>query len=103
MKNFRIKVASLFAILALSITMVVFAAGVIDHSAVLNGKVAAQGLVKVNDTVQEGQVLVSVETLTGVAPTSRAKVSGVVTEVLVTPGQSVKTGQIVVKVESQNP
>lgn len=103
MKNFRIKVASLFAILALSITMVVFAAGVIDHSAVLNGKVAAQGLVKVNDTVQEGQVLVSVETLTGVAPTSRAKVTGVVTEVLVTPGQSVKTGQIVVKVESQNP
>ena len=95
--------ASLFAILALSITMVVFAAGVIDHSAVLNGKVAAQGLVKVNDTVQEGQVLVSVETLTGVAPTSRAKVTGVVTEVLVTPGQSVKTGQIVVKVESQNP
>ena len=103
MKNFRIKVASLFAILALSITMVVFAAGVIDHSAVLNGKVAAQGLVKVNDTVQEGQVLVSVETLTCVAPTSRAKVTGVVTEVLVTPGQSVKTGQIVVKVESQNP
>ena len=103
MKNFRIKVASLFAILALSITMVVFAAGVIDHSAVLNGKVAAQGLVKVNDTVQEGQVLVSGETLTGVAPTSRAKVTGVVTEVLVTPGQSVKTGQIVVKVESQNP
>ena len=103
MKNFRIKVASLFAILALSITMVVFAAGVIDHSAVLNGKVAAQGLVKVNDTVQEGQVLLSVETLTGVAPTSRAKVTGVVTEVLVTPGQSVKTGQIVVKVESQNP
>ena len=103
MKNFRIKVASLFAILALSITMVVFAAGVIDHSAVLNGKVAAQGLVKVNDTVQEGQVLVSVETLTGVAPTSRAKVTGVVTEVLVTPGQLVKTGQIVVKVESQNP
>lgn len=103
MKNFRIKVASFFAILALSITMVVFAAGVIDHSAVLNGKVAAQGLVKVNDTVQEGQVLVSVETLTGVAPTSRAKVTGVVTEVLVTPGQSVKTGQIVVKVESQNP
>ena len=103
MKNFRIKVASLFAILALSITMVVFAAGVIDHSAVLNGKVAAQGLVKVNDTVQEGKVLVSVETLTGVAPTSRAKVTGVVTEVLVTPGQSVKTGQIVVKVESQNP
>ena len=103
MKNFRIKVASLFAILALSITMVVFAAGVIDHSAVLNGKVAAQGLVKVNDTVQEGQVLVSVESLTGVAPTSRAKVTGVVTEVLVTPGQSVKTGQIVVKVESQNP
>ena len=103
MKNFRIKVASLFAILALSITMVVFAAGVIDHSAVLIGKVAAQGLVKVNDTVQEGQVLVSVETLTGVAPTSRAKVTGVVTEVLVTPGQSVKTGQIVVKVESQNP
>ena len=45
----------------------------------------------------------SVETLTGVAPTSRAKVTGVVTEVLVTPGQSVKTGQIVVKVESQNP
>ena len=103
MKNFRIKVASLFSILSLSITMVVFAAGVIDHSAVLNGKVAAQGLVKVNDTVQEGQVLVSVETLTGVAPTSRAKVTGVVTEVLVTPGQSVKTGQIVVKVESQNP
>ena len=103
MKNFRIKVASLFAILALSITMVVFAAGVIDHSAVLNGKVAAQVLVKVNDTVREGQVLVSVETLTGVAPTSRAKVTGVVTEVLVTPGQSVKTGQIVVKVESQNP
>ena len=45
MKSFRIKVASFFAILALFVTMVVSAAGVIDHSAVLNGKVAAQGLV----------------------------------------------------------
>ncbi len=103
MKSFRIKVASFFAILALFVTMVVSAAGVIDHSAVLNGKVAAQGLVKVNDTVQEGQVLVNVETLTGLAPTSRSKVTGVVKEVLVTPGQAVKTGQVVVKIEPQNP
>ena len=45
----------------------------------------------------------NVETLTGLAPTSRSKVTGVVKEVLVTPGQAVKTGQVVVKIEPQNP
>ena len=101
MKKF--KIASVLAILTLVLTVVAYAAGAIDHSAVLNGKVATQGLVKVNDTVQEGQVLVNVQTLTGIAPTSRAKVSGVVIEVLVAPGEPVKTGQVLVKIEPQNP
>lgn len=77
------------------------AATLVEHSAVLGGKVSSQGLVQVGSVVKEGDVLVNVETIAGVAPTSRSKVNGVVAEVLVSPGTTVKTGQVVVRVESK--
>lgn len=75
------------------------AATLVEHSAVLGGKVSGQGLVHVGTVVKEGDVLVNVETIAGVAPTSRSKINGVVSEVLVSPGTTVKTGQIVVRVQ----
>ena len=79
------------------------AAVLVEHSAVLGGKVSDRGLVTVGSMVKEGDVLVNVETMAGVAPTSRSKVNGVVTEVLVTPGTVVKSGQIVVRIEPKTP
>jgi Acetyl/propionyl-CoA carboxylase, alpha subunit len=91
------------AVLMMALISTVSAAPVVDHSAVLSGKVSAQGLVSVGMTVSEGDVLVNVGTIAGIAPTSRSKVTGVVTEVLVAPGEAVKTGQVIVRVEPKTP
>lgn len=93
----------LIAILMLSLFASVSAAGLLDHVAVLNGKVATQGLVKTGDAVKEGQILVNVDTVAGIAPTARSKTAGIVKEVLVVPGDSVRTGQVVVRIEPQSP
>ena len=92
-----------FVVMMIALLSSASAAVLVEHSAVLGGKVASQGLVNVGDTVKEGQALVNVETMAGVAPTSRSKVNGVVAEVLVTPGTVVKSGQIVVRIEPKTP
>lgn len=62
----------------------------------LNGTVAADGLVQAGASVSEGQVLVNVKTIAGLMPAARATASGKVASVLVTPGQTVTSGQAVV-------
>ena|GEM_PF-171275 len=91
------------AVLMMALISAVSAAPVVEHSAVLSGKVSAQGLVSVGMTVAEGDVLVNVGTIAGIAPTSRSKAAGVVAEVLVAPGEAVKTGQVIVRVEPRTP
>ena len=77
----------------------VFAAGVVDHKAVLSGRVSGQDLASAGQDVREGDVLVRVETVAGAQPAVRAAVNGVVREVLVRPGDTIQAGIVVVRVE----
>lgn len=77
----------------------VFAAGVVDHKAVLSGRVSGQDLASAGQDVREGDVLVRVETVAGAQPAVRAAMNGVVREVLVRPGDTIQAGKVVVRVE----
>jgi len=97
-KLFSVAVVGLLVIGILSVNAA--QAGDVEQKAVMAGTVAAQGLVASGATVREGDVLVCVESITGVTPTARATVDGVVTAVLVKPGDRVKTGDVVAKIEA---
>ncbi len=77
----------------------VFAAGLVDHKAVLSGRVSGQDLASTGQDVREGDVLVRVETVAGAQPAVRAAVNGVVRDVLVRPGDTIQAGKVVVRVE----
>lgn len=79
-------------------TLLVTANPVIDQVGVLSGPVI--DLVATGVTVREGDVLVNVETLTGPMPASRATANGVVTEVLVKNGDSIKIGDVVARIKT---
>lgn len=85
-------------ILALSV-WVASAVNLIDQQSVLAGRVAPQNLVAVGAPVKEGTILVRVESITGAAVAARATRDGVVREVLVKPGDLIKAGQVVVRIE----
>ena len=71
----------------------------LEHHTVLTGTVAS--VVPLGAQVQEGDTLVTVETLAGPMAASKAVVSGQVTAVEVHAGESVQRGQAVVVVESK--
>ena len=87
------------ALLLLMATGTVFAAALVDHKAVLSGRVSGQDLASVGQVVREGDVLVRVETVAGAQPAVRAAVNGVVREVLVRPGDTIQAGKVAVRVE----
>jgi biotin carboxyl carrier protein len=66
---------------------------------VLSGSVLPNGLVAAGAMAREGDILVYVETITGPAAAVRANVDGVVREVLVRPGDQVRSGGILVRIE----
>ena len=73
-----------------------------DQKAVLAGTVLADGLTTVGTTVREGDSLLQVQTIAGSAPAVRATADGIVREVLVRPGDVVKTGEVVIRLEVRN-
>lgn len=77
----------------------VLAGSLVEQRAVLGGKVVAA--VSVGAAVREGDELVRVETLAGSATAARATASGVVKAVLVGPGQEIRSGEVVVRLEAQ--
>jgi biotin carboxyl carrier protein len=81
-------------------TWVATAGNLVDQRGVLSGKVLADNLAAVGAKVREGDVLVRVGTLTGAAPAVRANVDGVVREVLVSPGNTINTGDVLVRIEA---
>jgi biotin carboxyl carrier protein len=86
-------------ILVISVTAWVMAAGqTVDHRSVLSGHVLS--VVNPGTAVQEGTVLVVVGTLTGPIPAARATTDGVVKEVLVKPGDIIRQGDLVVRIEA---
>jgi biotin carboxyl carrier protein len=75
------------------------AANLVDQVGALSGKVSTHNLVTVGTMVKEGMVLVTVDTITGPAPAVRANRDGVVREVLVKPGDGVRTGDVLARIE----
>ena len=71
-----------------------------DQRGVLAGTVLPQGLTTVGATVKEGTILVYVNTITGPAAAVRANTDGVVREVLVRAGEQIKSGDVLVRIES---
>ena len=78
---------------------VVSAENLIDQNGVLGGRIVAQQLVTAGTTVKEGTVLANVESITGAAVAARATRDGVVREVLVKPGDMVRVGQVIARIE----
>jgi multidrug resistance efflux pump len=74
------------------------AEGLVEQVCTLSGRVSAVGLVARGDDVQEGQPLLRVDGIAGPAVAARATVSGAVAEILVKPGDIIKSGQIIVRI-----
>ena len=75
------------------------ATNLVDQHGVLSGRVVSQNLIAVGVFVKEGAVLANVESITGAAPVARATRDGVVREVLVKPGDIVRAGQVIARIE----
>ncbi len=73
------------------------AASLIEETSVLNGNVS--WTVPVGTQVKQGSSLINIATLTGDASASRASADGTVQAVLVKPGDTVKEGEVVVKLQ----
>lgn len=78
---------------------VVSAENLIDQNGVLAGRIVAQDLAAAGSRVKEGAVLAKVESIAGVAVAARATRDGIVREVLVKPGDMVKVGQVIARIE----
>jgi biotin carboxyl carrier protein len=89
----------LVALMLAATIWVVSATNLIDQNSVLSGRVVAKNLIAVGVFVKEGTVLATVESITGAAPVARATRDGVVREVLVKPGDMVRAGQVIARIE----
>lgn len=78
-------------------SLLVSANPAVDQIGALSGSVAY--MVTSGATVHEGDILVKVNTLAGPVTAARATTNGVVTEVLVKPGDAIKIGDIVARIE----
>jgi biotin carboxyl carrier protein len=88
-------------LLVLAMATWVFAAdNLVEEKSVLAGTVIADKLAVAGQAVKEGDVLVKVDTITGSAAAARATVDGTVRSVLVMPGNHLKPGDVVVKIEA---
>lgn len=77
----------------------VSASNAVDQKAVLAGRVLPMGLVASGAIVREGSPLLFVDSITGAVAAARATTDGTVREVLVKPGDTVKTGDVVVRID----
>jgi biotin carboxyl carrier protein len=82
------------------VTWVFAAPNAVEEKSILSGTVIAEKLVIVGQSVKEGDSLVFVNTITGSAVAARATIDGTIVEVLVKPGDKIKTGDILVKIDS---
>lgn len=98
MKRYILYMAVFLVIL--TVTWAFAAANVVEVKSVLAGTVSDEQLAVVGQTVKEGDILVSVHTITGSAVAARATIDGTVKSVLVTPGTKVKPGDVVVKLDA---
>lgn len=96
------KITLLIVILIVAVAAwTVWANSLVDQKVVLSGQVSARGMAAPGTVVREGDILLVVDTITGPLPAARATVDGVVREVLVRPGDTVKSGDVVVRIEAR--
>ncbi len=94
----KIKALIMTVVMALSGLVTVSAASV-AHVTSVSGVVESTAVV--GQTVKEGDVLVTVQSLVGPVPAARATVNGVVVSLAVTAGTTVSQGQEVAVVEAK--
>ena len=87
------------ALLLVATIWVASAENLIDQNGVLGGRVVTQNLTTVGTMVKEGTVLVCVESITGSAVAARATRDGIVRELLVKPGDMIRVGQVIARIE----
>lgn len=92
----------ILTLLTLGLVTSVALAAIMEQSSSLKGMALAEGLPSIGQDVQEGQVLLYVNSMNGKVPAVRANISGRVVEVLVRPGEEVFAGQVVFKIQSIN-
>lgn len=78
---------------------IVSASNAVDQKAVLAGRVLPMGMVAVGSVVREGTPLMFIDSISGAMPAARAVTDGTVREVLVKPGDMIRTGDVVVRIE----
>lgn len=81
------------------VTWVLAAGQPVDQRGVLAGNVLSNGLIAPGAMAREGDILVYVDTLIGPAVAVRSNVDGIVREVLVKPGDKIKSGDVLVRIE----
>lgn len=91
-------IVAAIAVFLIAGSLLVAASAIVDQIGVLSGSVTDS--VTPGTTVCEGDILVRVNTLTGPVSAARATANGVVTEVLVKPGDSIKIGDIVARIKT---
>ena len=89
----------IFSLLFVFGVWTVAAGSLVNQQAVLSGEVVSA--VVVGEHVVEGSELVRVKTLAGSNTAARSNTSGIVREVLVTPGNKINSGDVVVRIEAQ--
>lgn len=96
MLNKKLIIVATVVLLLIAGSLMATANAAVDQIGVLSGKVIY--LLAPGTAVQEGDILVKVDTLTGPVTAARATANGVVAEVLVKPGDSIKIGDIVARI-----
>jgi len=91
-------IAATIAVFLIAGSLLVTASAAVDQVGVLSGPVT--DVVTSGIAVREGDTLVRVNTLAGPVPAARATTSGVVAEVLVKPGDSIKIGDVVARINT---
>lgn len=91
-------IVAVIAVLLIAGSLLVTASAAVDQIGVLSGSVT--DVATPGTTVREGDILVRVDTLTGPLPAARATMNGVVAEVLVKSGDSIKIGDIVARIKA---
>ncbi len=94
----RILLVCLVLMLAFA-TWTAAAGNVVDQRSVLSGTVLSQGLIWPGTMVKEGDVILMVQTIVGPAPAVRANADGRLKEITVRPGDYVRTGDVLARIE----
>ncbi len=97
--NTKVKILCSLFLVFLVATVCLAAASLIDQRGVLTGQVLADNLAVEGMTVQVGTPLVMIQTPVGPVAATRANVNGIVRQVLVAPGDMIRTGAVLVRIE----